>query len=253
MGITKCLILKLKHLDAISKENVDFKPILKDFISYNRWKFWKIFSFIKSIKNITNEIDMLRNIDFKKIDEYTDCRIKKPDGVDSIPFIAMIELQQLFGSDVNEKDMGDLMIDTISLACYSANRKEDFDSESESYLEFKKYVSETNLLHAVGLYKWIEREIDKSSLDWQQRFFNVEVEDKDYEAAGGSRMNQFNVLMTIKNTCIDFNIPYKEALLMPYGMTQANSLSKATQAHVQDTMSKIIESRMRQQRTANGN
>lgn len=249
MTMNKSLRIKLKFLGLISTKQVDFRPIIKDSISYNRWKFWKIFSLIKFIKQITAEINFIRQQDFKNTIVSDNCPIKRPIDIDHIPFIAMIELQQLFGNtDSDSIPIEQLISKSIAIVCFSSNNKEDYDSDSIEFKKFHERILEEDLIEMMSVFKWIEKILDESSSAWEINFFEVEIEDRDYEAAGGSRMNQFNVLMTIKNTCTDFNIPYKDALLMPYGMTQANSLSKATQAHVQDTMSKIIEARMKQER-----
>jgi hypothetical protein len=240
---------QLRHLDIISKEKIDYKGLVGTF---NRWKVWKVFSFIKSIKELYVEIEAFHTLDFEKVEESPDCKIKRPEEIDLIPFSAMVELQILFssGGSIN-REMGELITDTIAYSCYSSNKEVPFDSDSDEFKSFRQEVSNTDLMQMLGLYKWVDRSIIKSQENWESLFQAVEVVDKDYEQAGGGRMSQFNIINTIKSTCTDFNIPYKEALLFPYGMTQANSLAKATQAHIQHLMSKAIEERMRAERERN--
>lgn len=240
---------KLKHLDIISKETVDYKELANIIGRFNKWKFWKVFKFIKSFKEMYVEIESFNTLDFTKIEEDPNCKIKRPESIDMIPFSAMVELQILFGSaNSPDREIGELVIDTISYSCYDSNCTVPFDSDSEAFKNFREEVANSELLPMIGLYRWIDASVTESQENWSNSFNQVEVFDKDYEQAGGSRMSQFNILMTIKNTCTDFNLPYKEALLMPYGMTQANSLAKATQAHIQHLMSQAIEERMRAER-----
>ncbi len=124
----------------------------------------------------------------------------------------------------------------------------DYDRESQEFQEFREKVLDSNLVDMLGLFNWVNSVVEESQARWAEAFFKVEVADPDYVQAGGDRMNQFNIINTIKNTCVDFNIPYKEALQMPYGMTQVNSLAKATQGHIQHLMTKSIERRMKMQR-----
>jgi hypothetical protein len=247
-SITK-IAIKLRFLETVSAENVDTSLIIRDTITYNRWKFWKIFGLIRFIRALTAEINEIRQMDFKDAGESVECIIKRPQNIDLIPFSAMIELQQYFGNTEGSKEsIQDLVANVIALACYSENNEESYDSSSKQYAIFLQSVLDSDLIHMMGLYKWIEKAVTTSSSQWGDRFQEIQTIDKDYEAAGGSRMDQFNVLNTIKNSAIDFNVTYKEAMLLPYGMTQANSLSKATASHIQDLMSKIIETRMKQER-----
>lgn len=250
MGKRKQIIpsIKLKHLGLISTEQVDIKPILFDNYRYNKWKVWKIFELIRFTKDLTFKINEVRQMDFSKAEEIESCSIKRPKTIDIISFAAMIELNQFIENADTEKDgIETLISNVIAMACFSANVSGDFDTEDVSYQKFLNTVLNSDLVEMMGLYQWISDALNASSEYWSQRFGEVEVEDKDYMQAGGKRMNQFNVLNTIKSTATDFNISYKEALQMSYGMTQANSLSKATAAFVQNNMEKIIEARMKRE------
>lgn len=250
MGKGKQIIpsIKLKHLGLISSEQVDFKPILFDNYRYNKWKFWKIFELIRFTKDLTLRVNEVRQMDFSKAEEVEGCPIEKPKSIDIIPFASMIELNQFIENADTDKDgIETLIANVIAMACFSANVSTDFDTESTEYQKFLNAVLNSDLVQMMGLYQWITEALNKSSEYWTERFKDVEVIDKDYMQAGGDRMNQFNVINTIKSTATDFNISYKEALQMSYGMTQANSLSKATASFVQHNMEKIIEARMKRE------
>lgn len=240
--------IKLRHLDLLSKENVDLKTIFKDVLVYNRWKFWKIFAFIKQIKELSQTINEHRNTDFKTIGESDNCSIKRPDSIDDIPLIAMLELCGLFDKNVDDTEMGELIIHTISIACFSSNRQGKFDLNSKEFKDFRRDVGDCELIPAMGLYKWISNAVDESASEWQRAFFEVEVIDKDFVQAGGNMLDKFNVLTTIQNTAKDFNYSFEDAQQVPYGLTQANSLKAATTGRIQTNMNEIAEARMRSQR-----
>jgi hypothetical protein len=98
---------------------------------------------------------------------------------------------------------------------------------------------------AFGIMNWIKESLHASAIMWEKRFMSVQVEDKDYDTAGGHALNQFNVINTIKNTCTDFNVTYDEAWQMPYSVIQSKSYAKATAAHIQMKMEKLKETRMK--------
>lgn len=240
---------KLKHLDIISAKQVDYSTLMKDVGEVNRWRSWKVFKFIETSKQLYHEVDIIRQMDVSKVRESEHCNIKRPNDIDIIPLSAMIELQMLFSNGSNsERPVGELIADMISIACFCANNAGDFDSDSEQFKTFKHQVQNSELIAMLGLYQWIDKAINKSSDIWDRRFKECEIIDKDYEQAGGSRMNQFSLILTIRNTCTDFCVTYQQALQMPYGITQANSLAKATQSHIQQIMTDIIEARMRSDR-----
>lgn len=241
--------IRLRHLDYISQPKVDLKTIFKDVLVYNRWKFWRIFAFIKQVRQLSKIIEEYRNIDVKKVEEVENFSIKRPSSIDEIPLIAMLELRGLFDKDVEETPIGELIIHTITIACFNANYNKDFDINSKEFKEFKRTVEDSDLLSSMGLYRWISEAVDESSKEWQRAFFDVEVIDKDFIQAGGNMLEKFNVLATIKNTARDFNVTFDQAQQYSYGLTQANSLEAATRAKIQANMTDISEARMRAQRT----
>ena len=240
--------LKLKHLDAISKEEINYSILAKDLLNYNRWKFWKMFSLVKKIDKLQKHILEIRSLDFTKIEESEFCTIKRPSEIDEMPLIAMLELQGLFDRDVEDIAIGELIIQTISISCFSANSSSKFDIESDEFADFRNKVSGSDLVYSMGLYQWINSSFNKSSQDWNKAFFEVEVINGEYDQAGGKMMEKFNVLATIKNTCQDYNMDYYSAMQIPYGIVQATGLMKATAGYVEHKMSEIAEARMRTDR-----
>lgn len=238
----------MKHLDAISKEEINYNTLAKDLLKYNRWKLWRMFSFVKRMDELHKHITEVRSLDFTKIEESELCTINRPSELDEITLIAMLELQGLFDRDVEEIGIGELIIQTISIACFSANSSSKFDISSEEFTEFRNKVSESDLVYSMGLYQWINSAFNQSSQDWNKAFFEVEVINGEYDQAGGKMMEKFNVLATIKNTCQDFNMDYYSAMQIPYGIIQATGLMKATAGYVEHKMSEIAEARMRTER-----
>jgi hypothetical protein len=240
---------KLKHIDIISSEKVDYTALMKDERGIRKYRFWQIFTFVNNFKKTMLQVEELRHIDFKNIAEVDDCKIKKPSDISLISFSAAIEIQSLFSKDNSEESIGELMAKTIAMCCFSENNyKVKFDSDSIEYKKFLEKVRNSELLSMVGLYHWIDKSFTQSDANWNKLFSDVSVPDKNYDEAGGHRMNGFKIITTIKNICRDFNVPYEESLQIPYGITQASALEAATQAHIQHLMTEIIERKMRNER-----
>jgi hypothetical protein len=242
--------VKLKHLHLMAASTPDYKEIMTEVIGYkNNW-FTRKFQFIKQFKVaylVTNE---MRNINPENLEwQEKTCPIKKPTNVDFITFQAMMELQALLGEGASEENMLQVITQSIAIVCYSENNEGDYKSDGQEFEDFKNKILNYSFKEMFGLYNWIVKDVQRSVDDWNNRFFSVEVEDKDYHQAGGSRMSQFNVINTIKSICEDFNLPFKEAWQMSYNLVQTNSYSKATQSHIQDNMRQIKEARMKASRT----
>ena len=153
--------------------------------------------------------------------------------IDNISFQNMMSLNSL---KTENRDPSAVIAEKISLACCEANEME--------IEEMEKIVLEMPFKMAMGLLNWINKSLKENALAWEERFLSVHISDKDYEQAGGHRMNQFNVITTIKNTCNDFNVTYKEAWKMSYSVIQTNSYSRATAGHIQQEMERIKEAKM---------
>ena len=242
---------ELKYLDIISAEKVDYAYLLRDIRGFTKWRFWNIFYFIKLNKEIYRETERIRQLDLTKEISLEGCEIKKPEQIDLISYAAMIELHSLFSSEeALDRPVGELMIETITISCFSANNTSPYNSDSQEFRDFKTRVENCSLVPMLGLYKWISKSVEESTKTWNEAFFQVEIKNPEYDAAGGQRMRQFNVLLTLQNIAKDFNVSYTEAWQVPYGMTQVSSLASATAAHIQQTMSTIIETRMKREREA---
>ena len=242
--------LRLKDLDNISREKlseVDFEIIMKEVLGYRDIRFLKKRRRSKLFTEAYLLVSQARNVDPQNVEWDSGCPISKPTHIDFISFQAMMELQSLLG-DEKDRSMGEAMADIIAIACYSVNVEKRYNSESDKFKEFRQYIMDQELFSMIGLYNWISESLLDSNKMWTQRFFEVEIQDPDFENAGGNRMRQFNVISTIKTICNDFNVTYEEAWQMSYSLTQTNSYSKAVQNHIQDLMRQNKEAKMRSQR-----
>jgi hypothetical protein len=242
--------VKLRLLTSLSSEKVDYLSILKETFKVEKLRWYHAIIFIKTCRKISKEVEQLRGIDPKKTEEHPDCKIKRPESIDMIAYGAMTELQVLF-QNPGEKEIGELIIEVIALSCYESHTKKPFDSDSKDFKQFKEEVAESDLVHMLGLYAWIDKQITASVEKWNRLFNAVRVDDKDWDNAGGAMMEKFSILNTIKKVCADFNVDYHNALKFPYALVQANSYSDATKGYIQDRMRTIIEARMKAKQNLN--
>lgn len=238
--------IKFKHLQGIVDKQADYPSIMTEVLGYrNNWLGRK-WVFMWKFKQAHNLIKQIEQISPKTIKLESGCKIRRPKSIDNISFRAMMEIQALLGNPGNRKVV-DLMAEMIAIACFESNVHEsiEYDSESQRYKLFKKRVLESSMIDMLGLYNWIIDALDRSRDFWERKFFNVHVEDKDYELSGGQMMNGFNVILTLKSICRDFNITIDEAWLQSYALIQTNSLAAATQNYIQDQMRIIKEAKMK--------
>lgn len=220
--------VSVKHVDMIfnGTETTPFDLLGIKNTLRNRWKFrdeFYIFNYnIKEFLKLKAD-----NI------QYEPCNIAIPTSIDNISFQNMMSLQA-FNS--KGKTAGEVISEKIAIVCADVN--------DISINELEKIVYNMPFKSAMGIYNWITKSLETSRNSWEKRFVSVSVPDKDYDQAGGHRMNQFNVINTIKNTCNDFNVTYKEAWQMSYSVLQTNSYSRATSGHIQHEMEKIKHARM---------
>lgn len=236
--------VKLKHLALMSAASPDYKEIMTEVVGYkNNWltRKWKFVKEFKVAFQITNE---MRNVDPSTLTWTESCPINKPANVDFISFQAMMEVQALVGKIQSVDDMSEVIAQTIAVICFSENHEGDYESDGVKFKAFREKILNESFIEMFGLYNWIMKDLQRSTDDWNERFFSVEIEDKDYSQAGGERMGQFNVITTIKAICEDFNLPFKEAWQLSYNLVQTNSYAKATSHHIQDNMRIIKEARM---------
>lgn len=239
--------VKFKYLQGIVDGDVDYPSIMTEVFNFknNRigrklvfaWKFKKSYQLIKSIEDI----------DPKTIEYSESCRIKRPKSIDYISYKAMLQAQALSGNP-NDLPIVDLMTELIAIVCFEENHKSRFDTDSKEFKNFKNHIKNSSMLEMLGLFNWIDKAIEDSTLLWEKRFMKVHIDDPDYLMAGGMELNNFNVINTLKTICRDFNITIDEAWQQSYALVQTNSLSQATANFVQEQMRLIKEARMRQQR-----
>lgn len=236
--------MKLKFLTSISSEQIDYKTLLQEILGVKKLRWYDSIRFIRVFKKLSLEIESLRQLKVKEIEESKDCKVKRPDSIDLIAYGAMTELQVLF-ENPGEREIAELISETIALSCYESHTKNSFDSDSREFKKFLEYVSNSDLVEMLGLYNWIDAELKASKDKWDRHFTSVLVHDKDWDNAGGKMMEKFHILSTIKTTCAAFNLNYYEVLKFPYALVMTNLLSDSTKGFIQDRMRAIIESRMR--------
>lgn len=242
---------RLKHLAELISPKPDYAKIMTEVCGYkNNWLGRK-WVFVWKFKQAYSMVKEYREVSPKKVKENPDCKIKRPKSIDHIPFVAMLDIQSLLSNAGNNDDITDLFTELIAKSTFSSNRDEDYNSSSEEYKVFREEISNMPLLDALGLYNWIDEQLETSVQFWNKKFFEVQIDDQDFDQAGGAILNNFNVVNTIKSVCNDFNIPEDKAWQMSYAMVQTNSLAKATERFVQDRMRIQKEARMKQQRREN--
>jgi hypothetical protein len=242
--------LRLRDLEGISKnDEIEGLTILKEVVGLKKTWFFKKMLFRIAVKKASKLITEARGFDLNTIEYTEDCKIKKPQHIDNISFRAMTTLHSKIGS-ANTDYMSDLISEIISTACFQENREGDFDSGSAEYIAFKKQVLDSPLFHMMGLFNWICNAVDDSQKTWRKRFMSVEVPNPDLKEAGIHRMSQFNVLVTIKTICADFNVGFNEAWQMSYALTQTNSYSKATYDHIHENLRMLKETKMKMNKNA---
>ena len=228
---------KLKHLDILIDDNnkKDVAKLMVEVLGYKNSIFFKAKHFVKNFIIIRDMMLDISKTDYSKIEVNKNSPIKKQDSINFICYSAMLELQHLVNS-TETSDMSKHIAKVIAISTFEKNRLSDYDSSSVYFKNHFDNILNQPILDMIGLYNFILEDIKITSKHWEDLFFSVEVTDKDYEAAGGAAMSQFNVITTIKNTCADFNCEEKQAWLKSYYLVQNNSYSKAYASFIQDTI-----------------
>ena len=240
--------LRLRDLTKVAGEVVDTEGVIKEVIGFRKYWFFKETLFRVAASKAMKLIKGIRDTDLSKLSYNEKGNIKKPYHVDNITFKAMMDLQMTIGNSNEDSDVVKVMSKVIAISCYQENIKDYYDQSDKSFDDFIQTILDEPLEDMVGLYNFICDEARESQLEWKRRFLSVEVPNPELTEAGISRMNQFNVLSTIKTLCSDFNCSYDEAWQMSYALTQTNSYSKATYDHIQDNLRQIKERKMRMNR-----
>jgi len=240
--------LRLIDLDNVSSNKPDIAIIMTEIIGYNNFYIGRKYRFRKAFRKAYFLLREARNINPKNVLMDNRCKIKVPDVIDNITFRAMMELKSILGGNLSKNSYSEYMALIITVACYSENNNGEYSSSSIKFKRFYNRIMQSPLWQMVGIFNHIESEVLKSNLEWEKRFLSVAVDDEDYEKAGGNRMQQFNVINTIKNVCNDFNLSYEKAWQISYSLTQTNSYAKATANHIQEQMRILKEIKMKASR-----
>lgn len=249
--------IKLRDLEIVSQNNIDYSYIVYNIIGYkDRWIDKILFRQDKKLREAYNKaielVKPIRKITPNNISLSESIKIKLPKSIDYISFRAMMELTAVVNQGI-VTNLENLMAHTICIVCYSENNEGDYNSDIEAWKTFQEKILDQPLEDMIGVYQWIDKRLQESQMEWEKRFFSVEVEDEDYTRVGGpQKMAQFNVINTIKSLCSDFNITEERAWQMSYAISQTNNYAKATWGYVQDEMRQVKEARMKAERDKRG-
>jgi hypothetical protein len=236
--------VKLKHLDILLSEKIDYAVLMKDILCYQNTWFRKVRNFVTKFKEVYILVEEIKKFhhDSAELNELSD--IIKPAKVDHICYLAMLELQALMNSE-SELSMGDYIAIVISIVCYEDNYSQKYKSDSKEFLELKEKVLERPLEDMIAIYNWILEDVTKSSLEWEKRFFRVQLIDPDSKAGGEDDLSQFNVISTLTTICSEFNLPIDQAWYVSYDLVQMNSYRHAYTSKVQDNIRIIKEAKIK--------
>ena len=239
--------IKLKHLYHIGEDSVGFKELMEDIMGYkNTWIDRRILFRFK-FKEIYDIIAELQLFDIDKLEVDKDCKIKPPGNIDALSYQSRIEIDAL--REKGSEDKVSIIAEMIALSCFNEVHKVKFSSNTELFKSWKEHVLNQPLLQMIGLYNYIEKSISASNKDWNEKFLEVNVDDRDYEAVNGHLiLGRFNLLNVIKKIMTEFNIGYEEAFLMEYRLVQTNSLEAASKGYVGEQMRIVKERKFKQQR-----
>lgn len=253
MNVEKILgEVRLKHLDLLLTPEPDYAKAMTEVYGYSNNWFTRKWNFIRKFKTAYVMVNTLRGVDPKDLKITEDCPIIMPPNVDFISFQAMMEIQAHLNNGIDETKPSKQIAKAIAIVCFQSHFDlEKYDSDSVRFKEFEEWILNQNYLKIFPVFIWITDRLKESADMWNERFYSVEVEDEDYQQAGGGRMTQFNVITTIKALCEDFNVNYIDAWQISYNFVQTNSYAKATQYHIQEQMQRLKEIKMKAQRSSN--
>lgn len=235
--------VKYKHIKTIISEKPDFAKLMIEIFNYKNPKFGKRKAFQKCFEQTYDLVQQVLQVDpINQVELSELCDIKYPDNLEEISFIAMMELQSQFS---RQNDILDSIKEVVAIACFESNFSRDFDIESKLFIEFKDQIDESSFLDIYTLFNIISKKFEEMNKIWESRFLKIRIQDPDYEMIAGNTLNSFNVINSIKMICKDFNVNYDRAWHLPYSLVQTNSLSIATQHHIQYELSKLKESKLK--------
>ncbi len=242
---------KLKHLKKFedASKPLDVAYFMIELFNYKNSFFFKTKNFKECFKKTYSILSEVQKTNITKVEvNESVLKIKYPKNIDTISFKSMMSLQSAFSNT----DLGatDFIVGVISTSCYESNYSDIYGDDELQKRTFENRILNSPFLDMCGLFNLIKSKFEKSNDFWNKEFMKVEVQDNDYNLAGGSQLSKFNIIKTIKTIAQDFNCTDDEAWKKSYALTQTNSLEKATSAFVQNNMSKIKEDRMKSRRNS---
>jgi hypothetical protein len=228
--------LRLKHIDVLAEVDEtkrDLSSLMIDVFGYKNTFFGRKKMLFKSFFGASDLAQEVSKMDYREMKINKDSHIVNPMNIDSISYLAMLDLQR-FCKDSNREELGLHIANVNAIATYEENKSSKYSISSKSFIRYRDYIMEQNLFDMIGLYNWVLESIEASTKSWNERFLSVEVIDKDLDAVGGHALHQFNVVNTIKGICKDFNVGEKEAWYISYNLVMTNSYSKAYEGYLQD-------------------
>ena len=244
---------KLKHLDILSetdKSKQDIATLMVDVLGYKNSILGKAKWFLKNFMKMRSIVDELGSIDYSETELRDDLFIKNPQTVDSISYLAMLNLQQAV-SEEDEISYSNKIAKVIAIATFETNNSSNYMPDSNSYNNYERVILNQSLFDMIALYSWILEDVKKTSKDWTDRFFSVEVIDKDYDKHGGAGMSQFNVVNTVIGICSNFNVSEKDAWHISYSLVMSNNYSKAYSNWIQKNIQVSKEAEIRSKQKNN--
>ncbi len=239
---------KLKHLDIlknIDSENADYATLMTDILGYENSFFGKAKWFMKNFMKIKQIVNDINKISLQDVKLNENSFIKRPSTVDEIPYVLMLNLQNYVSTTKVDENLSAHMAKVIALVTYESNRETLYKPNSKIYIEYEKSLLNQPLFDMFPLYNWIMADLKKTSEEWEDRFFSVEVIDEDYERHGGAGMKQFNVVNTLRSICEDFNYSEKEAWYVSYHLVMTNNYSKAYSSWITKNIQVAKEAEMK--------
>ena len=228
--------LKLKHIDVLAEVDEskrDLSSLMLDVFDWKYTFFGKKKKFLDLAKKSHDLAVEVSQMDYKEIEVNENSHIVKPGNIDAISYLAMLDL-------IAEKSKGyeeslALHIASVNaIATYEENKVSKYSIASKSFERYRDSLLDQNMFDMIGLFNWVTESLSVSSKNWNERFMSVEVRDKYLDSVGGSALNQFNVVNTIKSICNDFNVSEKDAWYISYNLVMTNNYSKAYEGYLQD-------------------
>lgn len=241
---------KLKHLDFVVEDEPlkwNVPKLMVEILNYKKSFFRKKAHFLNTFKTMMRIIKEVRRREHTTYKLNEDSPINSPDSVDEISYLAMLNLQGAIKQD-SDSSIAQYISNVISIVTYTSTTGNDYKPDSEDFLNFKESIKEESMSDMIGLYNWTLEDFKRSNKDWGDRFFSVEVVDKDYDRAGGQELSQFNVINTVKTLCADFNTPEKDVWNFSYAMVMTNSYSKAYSTYITENIKKFKEAEIKKNR-----